>query len=398
MQTLINLLLVFVLLLAGDVLITVDAPSEVEAGSEFIVSVTISKNDSMYLARYLQELPIGVTAKVQEPAEGTFYFEFQNVKIIWGPNGLPPGQEFTIMYTVHVNKSFSGEINFGGMFTYSDEAGKRYIAQPGIPKTTIVKAGTNEPEPTDVIVTNNNLPAKTTTGIKAGKKLLLINDKTAKLTIKINKSDLSNFMKYSDSVPEGCEANAVETGGGIFTVEENTYKVVWNSLPADSVIKVVILITSKDNGNLLHLSNHTGEISYMDGEGITTENLAYNNENKEQFIEDAEKAGYHKQPMDASSLVDLKHNKNLMETHNSNNISKNSYTSKISKIPEPETWLKYKVQICALLKYRNARVVKRARRYSMNDKVELFSHQGWYKYTVGDFVLYNQAREYREKV
>ncbi|MBI4649301.1 MAG: hypothetical protein HY738_22560 [Bacteroidia bacterium] len=392
-----NIIIAIIFFFLDEVSISVDAPPEAAPGSEIIVTVTISKGSFQNFLRYQQELPIGIKAKELESKGGDFQFDLQKIKIIWWPDVLPVESDFTIQYTVQVDKTFRGKIDFGGMINYVDGSGNRQSIEAGITKTTIINGDGYYTPSSDSLLTDVANPPIKKTEIRAEKRYTLIDDKTAKLNIKIYKGDLDNFMKYNDSIPTGCEAIALDTKGGIFKAEGREFKILWNVLPPDSIIEVEILVTSKENGNLLSLLNYTGRISYMFDDAPIVKDLIIDDNNIAQYTQAAEKAGYKKEDK-FSPLADKtpKKDKNGKKSRHGQKEVKSSQG--VRQIPEPEKGIRYKVQICALQKYKDAKAVKRIRKYSLGDNVELFSHQGWYKYTVGSFNIYNSARDYRETI
>ncbi len=65
-------------------------------------------------------------------------------------------------------------------------------------------------------------------------------------------------------------------------------------------------------------------------------------------------------------------------------------------IPEPETGIRFRVQIAAGHKPVNPRYY--FRQYNINEPVRIEQHEGWHKYTVGSFGLYKDARDKRVEI
>ena len=68
------------------------------------------------------------------------------------------------------------------------------------------------------------------------------------------------------------------------------------------------------------------------------------------------------------------------------------YEPAIVSIPEPETGIGYKVQVAAGHKLVEPVYFKKLNIY---DEVRVEIHEGWHKYTVGNYRIYKDARDYR---
>ena len=68
----------------------------------------------------------------------------------------------------------------------------------------------------------------------------------------------------------------------------------------------------------------------------------------------------------------------------------------ITDIPAPETAVAYKVQIAAGKKEVNRQYF--VNRHGINENVNIEYHETWYKYTVGAFPVYKEARDKRNKI
>ena len=60
----------------------------------------------------------------------------------------------------------------------------------------------------------------------------------AKVTVNIDKSDLTGFAKLQIDLPEGLTATAIETKGASFTFADGKAKFIWMSLPTSPTFKV----------------------------------------------------------------------------------------------------------------------------------------------------------------
>lgn len=102
--------------LIGDENITSDIPVIAEAGSEFVIEVTINKGQNEKIGKFQQELPQGFIATPLETKNGRFKFKNQKIEIMWIQ--LPPENEFKIFYMLSVSNEAVGEYMLCSKFHY----------------------------------------------------------------------------------------------------------------------------------------------------------------------------------------------------------------------------------------------------------------------------------------
>ena len=128
----------FNFLFEESVSIRVNAPNQVEPGSEFIVDIIINKGGQDGFAKFEQLIPEGLTASKVESGNATFSFKDQKVKCIW--MALPQEDEFKISYKVQVAPSAQGTFNLDGTFSYIENNEKQQVVLP--PTSIIIGDGT----------------------------------------------------------------------------------------------------------------------------------------------------------------------------------------------------------------------------------------------------------------
>ena len=79
------------------------------------------------------------------------------------------------------------------------------------------------------------------------------------------------------------------------------------------------------------------------------------------------------------------------ESENSNQL-----INDITNIPSPETSVTYKVQLAAGKKEVDQKYFVKV--HNISEQVSIEYHESWYKYTIGKFDIYKQARDKRNEI
>src|SRR5690606_8238671 len=83
-----------------------------------------------------------------------------------------------------------------------------------------------------------------------------------RVTVTVNKGDLSGFAKLQLDLPEGLSATAIETKGASFTFADQKAKFIWMALPAQP--KFTISYTLSASANASGLLPIEGRLSYIE--------------------------------------------------------------------------------------------------------------------------------------
>lgn len=98
---------------------------------------------------------------------------------------------------------------------------------------------------------NQNLPATLAPGGEA------------KVTVTIEKGDITGFAKLQIDLPEGFTATAIETKGASFTFADGKAKFIWMSLPSSPSFKVTYTLSASVSASGVQRIN--GRFSYIEG-------------------------------------------------------------------------------------------------------------------------------------
>jgi len=72
------------------------------------------------------------------------------------------------------------------------------------------------------------------------------------------------------------------------------------------------------------------------------------------------------------------------------------FVEEVTYVAEPQTDIFYRVQLAAGRKNVSLTYIKK--KHGFSDEIFLENHQGWYKYTTGNYPEYVYARNRREKI
>lgn len=398
---LVNMFVLFILnTLFSGVSVNMDAPGQVEAGTEILVEITLNKSDFDSFARFQQEIPGGLTPVPVKTANSDFSFKDQKVKFIWLK--LPSEDQFTISYKLKVDQRLKGTFNLGGTFSYiannerkSVDIDPKFIAinpSPDIDpklivdvndfKTLVTPVQASEPS-VDQVKCIRQTPYLAESGNEYQVNLL------------VNKGNKEKFAKIQETVPEGYSAVAVESKDAIFTFKNQTVKLLWMNLPSDPYFVVSYKLVPKDGIN--EAPELDGTFSYIEDENtlsvnITEKDVNLQNVSDENLLaiistskQDITAPVNYEQPQDYSGKVKIEIAESALKLIQQD--------TKLTNMLEPESGIYYRVQVAA--GHRPININRYFKKYNLDKEVRTEFHEGWRKYSVGSFYVYKAARDYR---
>lgn len=433
--------------------ISFETPNEIAAGESFIMDVKINKGEISNFAKLQLNFPEGFTAELLEGKGGTFTFYDQKMKLIW--ISLPSDPEFTVKLKVATDRSIAGDFNFSGKISFVKD-GER-MSKDLVTSNINVSPNTNTGAPNQANAETsgtgiNVASGKSSTDLSCTRTFdasQIVSGGTFVVKLNIKKSNVSGVGKIIENVPEGFTAQEVEANGAIFSQKGSQVKFLWMTLPAedDFTVSYKVAVDPTLSGNKVI----DGKISYLDGSDTkqylidgtsisinktSGETLAVNTteqtnaestpENpdeiqKEDEVTDTENntpEGNKPQkdvPTDQIATTDQPSEKDTQETASSDNTeastastASNTYDSNGPKVDDNGNSLvplgqeptenanhevNYRVQICALKKEVSTNHF--VKHHNVNEKIYKNMHEGWHKYTVGDFKQYMSASAHR---
>lgn len=372
-------------LYVGDVNIEHQAPSEIEAGGEVEVTITLNKGSITGPARLKLDFTdaVGMEAEGIENAGASFSFAGDNALFIW--YSIQADEQVTLKYKLKASAAAAGTKTISGTFSFLDEEERKTKDIPTIvihvngSQVTSTGTETNTTETTNTTEStnsaetasaNSNDPVSCTRSIeKSGEDFVV--------TINVDKGSNHGFARIKDMVPAGFKAESMDNSGAVFKYVDNSAKFLWTSLPADqSTITVKYKLVK--NGAGAGTYNVAGEFS--------GEFLIVNDKPQTVVI-----------PTQSFTIEGESIASNGGNNGNSNsNGNSNGNTNTNTSVPSSSNGVSYKVQVMAAHRTVTGSYIKK--HYGYSGKVDLENHDGWVKYTTGSFGVYKDARDKRNSL
>jgi len=397
----------------SEVVLNINLPETANAGDEFLVEVTISKGDIEGFARFQQDLPVGFTAIPKQVANGKFEFENQKLKIQW--MRIPFDKEITISYAIQVAPTLSGEFSLDGKFSYILNNGVQVASLPSKSMTIIgdeTAAGTAADASTTYQYQNVSLK-----NIDCIRQKPYLNDNNEVIVnLLVHKGNLKEFGKIQEQIPRGYVAKSIKSKNSIFTFKNSIIKFLWMNMPPEEQFIVSYkLVPEGDIPDQAFIIS--GTFSYAENERTQSINIAERNVDMSEFqVDDLVAQNTEPEPTpepestpvistpvvttpdpepiyeptpDPEPVYELTPDPIAYNTKPSNNTDNMASLANISR---PDYGVAYRVQIAAGHKLVGKNYFKRL---NITDDVQTEIHDGWHKYTVGNFGIYHDARDYR---
>ena len=252
----------FLVSYSQNVNISIKTKEKVYSGTDFIVNVSVRKQNLNELGRFLMEIPSGLTPSEKVSQNGQFQFDGKTLKITWLK--MPSDTLFDISFALKVAPNVEGYKVLQANLSYLAPSGKKTVsAKPQI--VTILKG--------DVIETGDNISVDYQYIKKKGvsclrQKPFLNSENKAVVNLLVNKGDLIQFGKIQEQIPVGYKAENLSSNGAIFIYNKNKRQVkfLWMNLPSQKQFIVSYLLFPVEG----HLNDKipfiiTGEFTYAEG-------------------------------------------------------------------------------------------------------------------------------------
>jgi hypothetical protein len=408
--------------------VKLDLPGKVEAGKEFNVNVVIQKGGLEEFSRFQQELPAGLTASAVNSGTADFSFDKQRLRFIWLK--LPPQEVINIGYKVMVDQRLKGQFTIPGEFSYVENDERKSVEVKSDPIIIQPSPAVNASLQVDISEYEKVISAEKAT---AGSvfNISCIRQKPYKTTtgnefivrLLVYKKEMNKFAKIEEQIPEGFEARSMDSKEGIFTFKDGMAKFVWMNLPPEPGFVVSYRLIPLSARVLSEISIK-GQLSYIDeGRNIVIDivqkdmDLAgVTEQNVEQYLsgtvppktqtattETTENLQKESKPI-ADATVTGSESRTITEEKQPAPLKESSPIQKeqgrrYSDIPPTlslpvEAGIYYRVQLAAT--HRIVDPLSNYKKYNLDRPVLLEFHDGWYKYSIGSFAKYSDAKAYRD--
>lgn len=446
-------LFIFRLFIADGVTIKESVPSQLKPGKEYTIEISIAKGGASGFAKLQQELPEGCSAVAMESKGASFTFSGNAVKYIW--TSLPADPEFKITYKLVVAANApTGEKSIGGKFFYVTDNTKQTVEVPeskvvigeeasastaSTPSTSAQTTGTTEsgtsaktePETTTNTgtgssstqpitpvastttetykvkeaepVANTNTAGNATTssttqaastganGLNCVRKITSNGGNEYTVELEVKRGSITGFAKLQENIPAGFSATSGQSDGAAFSFTDQKVKLVWVTLPAEDEFKV----SYKLSGSASVSASIDGILSYIENDETKKFPIVASVISAAESSASANTATPIKtEPTATVTPTEPKTTETTETNTKPEKTTDNNLTT--TSVPKPQTSVNYKVQICALRETPVSVTVFTAR-FGFS-KVDSELHEGWTKYTVGNYNEYKEARDSREDV
>ncbi|MDR0712975.1 MAG: hypothetical protein LBF89_01740 [Bacteroidales bacterium] len=402
------------------IVVDINMPEVIQAGSEITVSVFINKSKLTGFARLQQDLPYGFTAKPVNSANADFNFENQRVRLIW--LNLPEEEQFTATYTIVADERLKGTVDLGGVFSYVEDNERKSFDIQSQRLTIQPSSKLDASQMIDVKDFASMVKPKPQTaqsekiaGIRRQPQWYQANNAFL-VTLLINKNKVDKLAKLEETIPAGYKAEIIDGKNAIFSFENQTAKFVWNVLPSEPYFIIKYKVTP-DGGTQVDPANLpiTGVFSYLDGDKTMAANVMEQNENLDELTPTLVNDLIAKTvtASDVSTQTVTPTEQTVVASPEAVSVAPAAATEDppapaLKKTPTisgtatssgkkqtiiPETGIHFRVQVAAGRREVNTPQV--FKKYQLGYNVVREQHDGWYKYSVGTFFEYKTARDYR---
>ena len=436
----------FLKIFQNGVTIKMNMPDVIEAGSEITINVTINKGKVTGIVQFRQDLPYGFTARAVNSANANFSFQDQQVRLTWFQ--APADDEIMFSYKIVANERLTGNIDLGGRFSYIENNEKRSVNQQPMLLAINPSPNLNPAMRVDVfeyekIASIESIAASSGQTVALRQKPIWIeNEKVFLVTLLVNKDAVQKFAKIEETIPQGYVAASTDSKGGIFTFADQTAKFMWMDLPPEPYFIVTYKLIPEKSVTPATTVHLAGVFSYMINERTFSSEIIERQEtlaNLNVAQVNALLSGITIQPTlqpiliaetttsrpapststtpTTSQSVALTTPTTSQPAVSSTPTPSQSVASSTSTTPpkttpassttpgrttvekndddmlRPEKGVYYRVQVAAGRKPVNTQ--RYFRSYRLQYSVTKEAHDGWFKYTIGSFAEYKDARDYR---
>jgi hypothetical protein len=365
-----------------DVIVSMSVSNQIVAGTDVIVEVMITKSIDDGFARFQQELPMGVTAKAGQSSNADFSFEDQRVNLIWLK--LPAGEHLKISFTIQAHETIKGVFALGGKFSYIEEEDRNEVTVPAN-EITITPSPNIDP---GLVVDIADFkpptvkPEVTTQAFDVAcyreAPYVMETDNSWRVNVLLSRGEVSRLARIEEQIPEGFEAQSIDNKGSIFSFKAGIAKFLWMELPDDPLLVLSYKLVPQE-GQSLSDGAIQGTFTYMEGDvsksiPITEKGFKLADATPGELSEYmASMQQVEADPVEQTPVVQKP-------------------VEQVAKpvAQKPAAGVIYKVQIRAARKELN--IDEFFRPYRIGQEINKEFHEGWYKYTVGSFTQYKDAR------
>lgn len=421
--------LLFLGFLSGSsVRLSMDVDASVEAGEEFEVVVHVEKGKLESFARYQVDLPRGVVATGGKAMNANYTYDGESVRFVW--LRLPYASSFEVKYNLRVDARLRGRFTLGGEFSYIESNVRKVEKIEGVEVEIRPSKKVAPDKQLDIQEYQRSIPAQRDLSLARSKVRCVRevprimgegNDLIVRLLV--SREALMKFAKIEEKLPEGYTAEPIETRDAIFSCEDGVVKFLWMTLPAEPQFVVSYRLIPPLGISEMEPTLE-GRFSFMQNEftrmiKITQRDVELHNmsaADMETLVRSvpleveggspmAPKGGttvsggqlQPEGPSEGGMDIPIRYQKIESGSGGGRRTGGRQRPIRMDAyLLEPEQGVYYRVQVAA--GHRPIDINRYFRRLSLHADVRTERHEGWYKYSVGSFREYKEARDYRVEV
>ena len=326
---------------------------KINPGKTFLVTLKVEKSNVSGVGKIIENIPDGFTAQEVENNGAIFSQKGNQVKFLWMT--LPSDNEFTVSYKIMVDENLNGNKVIDGKMSYLDG---------DVTKNALIDG-------TSIEITNTQQDIQTA-GIEQNS-----NDET---TASADEEKTTQENNTSDK-----------------TIDSDEEKESVNNTDKESITNQKSSSTENqtESENTIASNNETKSNQAANKEENRTTSLEANNTSTEKentpvdntiATSEENNALQNETATSIDNTTATIEDENTIQTENNNTNSTNDEATSNHKV-------NYRVQICALRKKTETNYF--VQNHNVKEKIYLNMHEGWHKYTVGDFKEYMSARDHR---
>jgi hypothetical protein len=396
----------------ADVSIKMEVPTQVVAGTEFNVKITVNKGDLESFSRFQQVIPAGLSASSDVSSNADFSFKDHRVRLIW--LRLPRQEEFTFNYKVKVDERLKGTFTLKGKFSYIQNNERKSIS---VPEQSIEIQPSPNIDPSQVVDIKDfeekviqYIPpyASGSDNIICVRQKPYLNDAGNEymVNILVNKENKEKFAKIEENIPVGYKAVQIDTKDAIFTFKDHLAKFLWMNLPSEPYYVVSYKLIPVDPKNMPQ-PLIKGQFSYLEGEktisiDIVEKDIAVKDLSKEQVqqfipaVKSSTVIPEEVKPPEKEPVKQQKKKVTPVEEPITGELNKKEMKSLMPYMLEPEQGVYYRVQLAA--GHKPVIIRRYFKKYDFKKEIRTEYHEGWIKYSIGSYKVYKDARDARVQV
>ncbi len=417
-QALIPLLLVFIqAVFPQPVSVSLQAPDVITAGQEAEVVLNLKKGNLEGFARLQQNFPAGIEVLPRESAYADFAFDAGKLNLIWLK--LPADPEIRISYLVKADPAVQGSFVLGGKFSYLvnnnrndldlDSKSIRILPAPGMDASKIVDIKDYVASGAAKTVTTG--PARETVPPPATTRkeelpvayrqepLPLSQGEGYRVNVLLGKGNWEKAGILEEDILNAFEARALDTKGARFSFEAGKARFVWMKMPADPYLFVSYELVPRVSGHSSRPSIQ-GKFSLVEGNTSNQVSVSQRSFSLESTdpVTLASLAGQLRIPEGEALTTQKPPAGDAGQATDKPDVTVTPQTQQaVQTTPSPAVkGIVFRVQVGAFTQAVNMETY--FRKMNLQEEVMMDRHNGLYKYTVGNFKSYQDARNLRDRV